>query len=1152
MKKFFLRHRHYLLIIFPLFIFIYSIWDHNFYIGGDVMVPLNPVNNIQKMFLWDNGLESFQYAGFLWFAFYYLFFLIGLPVFVIQKILLVLLLIVGFVFMYLSHKELFKNTKYSDPKLSFLAAVIFTFNPIYFLLAGAGLFLYGFPVCFYFLIKFLQKSKTIYAVLFSLLLNFFFFTDLPQPKLLIIFSIACFFLILVYGQIRKLSFKNLFRQAIMIFLLSFLLNAWVFIPLLYSMFLGAGASFVKGVGTHGGEADFKIATLTYIMRFFNYNIVKYYPRLEHFLVSPMFIVWTFVQWIVLILGVFFAAKDRKNSKIIYTLALPILLFIFIAKGANSPLGELYRTLIIYFPLAKIFRTTSSVIAGAVVFYAFLLSISAYYLSRKKRVIVHFIIILNIAIFYPLYFGYKFYNQLSSAPNQKGYYIPRQYYEMGKQLDNIKEDSKVLSIPLTGGYVDKDWPYFGPDILSWITIKPLIYREGGYGLSGMRDGDIQIIPKNCGAYSLNNIKHLLFQKDSVGAESLHEDLSFSELLIRNSYFDLYKIKNECFLPHFYIPQNIIYLNGDVESLSDVVNFDDHKIRSEIYLEDLKPGSSAILERTDEIFVKADLESEIIEEELNRLAFAVESLEIEDVFFPYVRWKPGSLAYPLMLKREEFSEWKEKNDLKQLFEKKLFYAAKRISEIEKWGAILDENDWKETADKYEQKMKGTFELLGKIKQEEKENVFPLLDKLKVSLEAHRRKLKNLKLDKGKKVQFENIFDDLEGKINQIEIKHDFSRLIYKFDIPKEGEYEMFIKADNVDNNRLMVSMTLMIDEKKINTEELRINGNEWINLKKRSFKKGEHKLALRLSEAENLITENWREFRSFEMENGILFFSPVFQEIRDYTPETIFRASFDYKARNGRAAFSIIQDTSKDEKSEEINPSISKILRKTYNEEFGHAEILFKSHSQTSSAKLYLFPQPGEAKIAEITFKNVRVEKISEPAILFRTETDSVEKKQIVPKVTFAKVNPTKYRVKIEGAKKPYNLVFSESFHKGWKAYIDEQQIMDNRQQNEEIIASYFAGEIEEEAHRNIFLDRNTFETWGKKPISENRHYLVNGYANSWYINPEDADGKENYEIIIEFQPQRSLYVGLGIALLTFLGCLGYLGYNFAKKRRESRK
>lgn len=570
MKKFFLQHWHYLLVIPPLFIFVFSIWDRNFYIGGDVMIPLNPLNNIWKIFLWNNGIESFQYAYFFWFAFYYLFSLIGFSAFIIQKILLVLLLIIGFTFTYLSYKEFFRNTKYSDDKLAFLAAVIFTFNPIYFLLVNAYLPLCGFPVCFYFLIKFLQKGKILYAVLFSILLNVFFFIDLPQPKLLIVFGVACLFLALLYQQMRAVSFKNISIRLIIIFSLGILLNLWIFISIFHSLFFGVAATFAKNLVTYGGNADFKTATVLYTSRFFNYNIVRCYPHLKHFLTRPVFILWTFTQWIILVSGIFFVAKDRKGQKIIYTLLIMILFFIFIAKGANPPFGQLYRYAIIHFPLARIFRTTSSVITGAVVFYAFLFSISTYHLSglfKKKKAIVYIIIVLNITIFYPLYFGHKFYNQLNSAPNQKGYAIPDEYYEIGKLLDNIKEDSKVLSIPLGGGYVKKNWPYFGPDILSWITRKPLIYKSVvGYGLSVKNKKDIQIIPENYKTYSLYNVGYLLLQKDTVSEYSYkYKDINPGALLIRNDYFDLYKISDEYFLPHIYSSHAPTIIAGDIEAL-----------------------------------------------------------------------------------------------------------------------------------------------------------------------------------------------------------------------------------------------------------------------------------------------------------------------------------------------------------------------------------------------------------------------------------------------------------------------------------------------------------------------------------------------------------------------------------------------------------
>ena len=119
-----------------------------------------------------------------------------------------------------------------------------------------------------------------------------------------------------------------------------------------------------------------------------------------------------------------------------------------------------------------------------------------------------------------------------------------------------------------------------------------------------------------------------------------------------------------------------------------------------------------------------------------------------------------------------------------------------------------------------------------------------------------------------------------------------------------------------------------------------------------------------------------------------------------------------------------------------------------------------------------------------------------------------------------------------------------------------------------MASYFDGEIKEGTHRNTFLEPATFETWGKEPIAEDNHLLVNGYANSWYIDPsqvcedadnadrkntdnadeesadkgvctDNADGSYDMELIVEFWPQRLFYIGLFISGLTLVGCLGYL-------------
>jgi hypothetical protein len=73
-------------------------------------------------------------------------------------------------------------------------------------------------------------------------------------------------------------------------------------------------------------------------------------------------------------------------------------------------------------------------------------------------------------------------------------------------------------------------------------------------------------------------------------------------------------------------------------------------------------------------------------------------------------------------------------------------------------------------------------------------------------------------------------------------------------------------------------------------------------------------------------------------------------------------------------------------------------------------------------------------------------------------------------------------------------------------------------------------------------------------------MVNGYANSWDIDPtaicqnnpkctKNADGSYDMELVIEFWPQRLFYIGLFISGTTLVGCLGYLGWDFVKRRKK---
>lgn len=240
--------------------------------------------------------------------------------------------------------------------------------------------------------------------------------------------------------------------------------------------------------------------------------------------------------------------------------------------------------------------------------------------------------------------------------------------------------------------------------------------------------------------------------------------------------------------------------------------------------------------------------------------------------------------------------------------------------------------------------------------------------------------------------------------------------------------------------------------------------------------------------------------------------------------------------------------------------------------------------------------------------------------------------------FKEINPTKYRIKIHRASGTFPLIFSESFHEGWKTYLakpsqkvrskkkevslSSYKILDGNKEDqateEELISFIKNGrittlgngkekEIIHKKRENIkerknyvekykigFISRdicgtlqndnlpdgNIFETWLAKSsknkeersgdlfnlnkdvveLSEENHLMANGYANSWVINPKDLcdrgnsciknpDGTYDFEMIVEFWPQRLFYVGLAVSALTLLGCITYLGYDFYRRKKS---
>jgi len=167
------------------------------------------------------------------------------------------------------------------------------------------------------------------------------------------------------------------------------------------------------------------------------------------------------------------------------------------------------------------------------------------------------------------------------------------------------------------------------------------------------------------------------------------------------------------------------------------------------------------------------------------------------------------------------------------------------------------------------------------------------------------------------------------------------------------------------------------------------------------------------------------------------------------------------------------------------------------------------------------------------------------------TGFIEKKDVVPRaglttpaITFQKINPTKYRVTVEDVRGPYLLVFSERFNRNWKIFRDDSQDLSIETE------SYFNGAVRVKEQRDIFFDSDTLRTWREKAIADKTHIVVNGYANGWYILPEDTRAGERYNFTIEMTDQRFFYMGLLISILTLGIILSTYGFTIVRNRLKN--
>lgn len=1065
------------------------------------------------------------------------------------KLLLVLFFIFPAFTMYLLCR--FLNCR---EKIAFLGGLLYFTLPFFFNYAAIGwlfvLFSMGIlPLALIFFIKSVKEEKIFYSVLTGIL----YFLATIQSQSLIWYPLA--FLSLAFFLINnKKSFLIYLKSLLIIFFVFLGISAFWWLP----FFLSEGS---KALSTRLGLSSVSLGTWVRLSNLnilrawgslYNYQYENSYPRI----LMPLSFLLPFLAYLSLLI--------LKKKRIVYSLVLlsfvPIILF---RLGPNFitriPFSDFIRDIARFLVLSSF----SYVILTTLVL-GFMLG----HKQERLRVMGVIFSILLLISTYPFWAGELFGNQRQNYDVRlRTYRFPPGYLALEDSLKEEKTDMKILYLPIGSGLnILDDKNFYGSyrgirDIFASYSLKPGIIgisdkeigSATGLNFELMEKVDNRQLDSLVNLLSLTNVKYMAVRENvdysGVPGEEITTLLSKeSGVTLQKKWDKISLFETDSFLPHFYTPQNIIYSQGNIETLADIVSFNNLPVRSGIYINNDEKWSEEnedLLERSNEIFVVGELVKKTEEKESRREEGFV--FRTENILFPYVRWRPDSLVYPLVLKKEQLDEWRTKNDSEKIFDKKLFYATKRISEIEKWGEInLDR-----TFELYRCKMEEAIELLKETdwgnERAQQENVLIF----QTILDRHWFRLKNLEFNQEEVGKIKKIFDELRQEIEGLRIDTDVSELFYYFEIPQDGNYQLLVKNEE---------FSRYLDDDQLEFEFLGekiavpIEDEKWISSGSFNLEKGEQKLRLARPEIINLLGHgDWQTNldNSIFVRDGLITsaqLQPVFpgnstiyfKPIEGYQGDAHYKIAFDYFVFGGKAGMLLTEDAGIRIRELRMQEELSA----TGTDSPRHFEKTFQSRAGAKAAEFYFWAKVKENTEPKIEIFNVKIERVFEPTIFFHTAQS--QKPTQTPKITFIKINPTKYKIKVEGAKEAYDLVFSESFHQGWKAYIDDQRLASS-DQFEGIVASYFDGEIKEGMHKEEFLNRNIFETWRRKPIPEERHFLVNGYANSWYIIPEDAGGKENYEIIIEFWPQRLFYLGIAISLVTLLSFLGYLTFDFAHKR-----
>lgn len=697
-----------------------------------------------------------------------------------------------------------------------------------------------------------------------------------------------------------------------------------------------------------------------------------------------------------------------------------------------------------------------------------------------------------------------------------------------------------------------------DIFAVLNIKYIFYNEDPF-----------IYTDNYPGLPYEHVRDF-FPDTQEGYKAFIKELGVKEVKSFGWRYHLYELDNTNYVPHIYVPNHIAYWN-------DVIAGNPH-IPLSLYTKDkriaLYDDSNIYRKHTskfDDVLLKAGNTSIIYD--------FFKKKKLDKFVSPTVARKHASLIYPLVVLREQrdLSSLPTINDM--YIDRSIYFAEKRINELYEFkeipllkniGSITDlgstwtepklwelarfkeYNSWEITLARYQ---KAVEKLVVQLETPNQSNYSTTINKveLKTYLVEHNNKLRTaLRQESSMSVEdkkyllslIDRMFADIYSTLN-LRLP-DVGTTPYTLGGPvDDGTYEVYINTEDVKNLDIAVSVDGKILHQKPSSEEAWMRFEDIVVTNTPSLP-----VMLSIRNVPNLLAQTpWNTAEQTTVGIGkdsatlaipynyLTNTSGFLWDIPGWKGDSVYVISFDYHTGGQYFSMGIIEKGGT-VASPYSNELYSETIKSSEWKKFNGAVL---SSKDAASAVLQIVRAQDDYDrdqfgTKRIMIKNVSVQKVYDPKIIFKKVAPS--KGRSLPEITFTQINPTRYRVDVRDAKDPYVLVLSQSFHPKWKLFRPQGE---NEAKTVRGMLSRFIGTLFERLVTTIisgadlsnsFLDANTFKTWGQDPIAEATHFPVNGYANSWYIEPKDVQNQTDYTLILEMTSQKLFYGSLFLSTGVF--------------------